>query len=88
MEKKNLIHLDDKPKLLRALLLRHRHVNESGSHGFPFGARRKFSSYTSLQVILVFCIRIIAMKTPHQHSIRYFTIHLFVNTFKGCALEN
>lgn len=50
MDSKSLIHHDDKPKLLRALLLRHRHVNEN-AHGFPFGARRKFSSYTSLQVI-------------------------------------
>ncbi|XP_055317882.1 anion exchange protein 3 isoform X2 [Sitodiplosis mosellana] len=48
MDSKELIHHDDKPKLLRALLLRHRHVNENAS-GFPFGARRKFSSYTSLQ---------------------------------------
>lgn len=50
MESKELIHHDDKPKLLRSLLLRHRHVNEN-AHGFPFGTRRKFSSYTSLQVI-------------------------------------
>lgn len=49
MDSKSLIHHDDKPKLLRALLLRHRHVNEN-AHGFPFGTRRKFSSYTSLQV--------------------------------------
>lgn len=49
MDSKNLIHHDDKPRLLRALLLRHRHVNEN-THGFSFGSRRKFSSYTSLQV--------------------------------------
>ncbi|XP_031622600.1 anion exchange protein 3 isoform X2 [Contarinia nasturtii] len=48
MESKELIHHDDLPKLLRALLLRHRHVNENTS-AFPFGSRRKFSSYTSLQ---------------------------------------
>lgn len=52
MDSKELIHHDDKPKLLRALLLRHRHVNENAS-AFPFGARRKFSSYTSLQVNLI-----------------------------------
>lgn len=57
MDSKSLIHHDDKPKLLRALLLRHRHVNEN-AHGFPFGARRKFSSYTSLQVICIECFGI------------------------------
>lgn len=45
-----LIQDDDKPTLMRALLLRHRHVNENAHGGFPFGSRRKFSSYTSLQV--------------------------------------
>lgn len=76
MDKGNLIHHDDKPKLLRALLLRHRHVNES-AHGFPFGARRKFSSYTSLQVtsnpISVFRIKHIFIIIPHpqchSHSV-------------------
>lgn len=45
-----LIEDDDKPTLMRALLLRHRHVNEHTHPGFQF-VRRKFSSYTSLQVI-------------------------------------
>ncbi|GAB0097042.1 hypothetical protein DMENIID0001_126340 [Sergentomyia squamirostris] len=44
----DLIQTDDKATVLRALLLRHRHVNESHS-GFHFGSRRKYSSYTSLQ---------------------------------------
>lgn len=45
-----LIEDDDKPTLMRALLLRHRHVNEHGHGAFGFVYRRKFSSYTSLQV--------------------------------------
>ncbi|XP_036336298.1 band 3 anion transport protein-like [Rhagoletis pomonella] len=42
-----LINAEDKPALMRSLLLRHRHVNEHQS-GFPF-TKRKYSSYTSLQ---------------------------------------
>ncbi|XP_040168881.1 anion exchange protein 2-like isoform X3 [Anopheles arabiensis] len=44
-----LIHEDDKAVIMRALLLRHRHVNESSHGGFSFGPKRKYSSYTSLQ---------------------------------------
>lgn len=44
-----LINADDKPTVMRALLLRHRHVNEHSHSGFPF-VKRKYSSYTSLQV--------------------------------------
>ncbi|XP_065359044.1 anion exchange protein 3 isoform X2 [Calliphora vicina] len=43
----DLINSDDKPSVLRSLLLRHRHVNEHQS-GFPF-TKRKYNSYTSLQ---------------------------------------
>ncbi|KAM7358803.1 anion exchange protein Ae2 isoform 5-T8 [Cochliomyia hominivorax] len=43
----DLINTDDKPSVLRSLLLRHRHVNEHQS-GFPF-TKRKYNSYTSLQ---------------------------------------
>lgn len=50
-----LIQEDDKPTLMRALLLRHRHVNENTHGGFPFGSKRKFSSYTSLQVSKNLC---------------------------------
>jgi hypothetical protein len=46
----DLINEDEKPAVMRALLLKHRHVNDSGQT-FPFGPRRKFSSYSSLQVI-------------------------------------
>lgn len=46
-----LIHENDKPIVMRALLLKHRHVNEHSHGGFHFGSRRKFSSYTSLQVM-------------------------------------
>uniref|UniRef100_A0A2M4CSP5 Anion exchange protein n=1 Tax=Anopheles darlingi TaxID=43151 RepID=A0A2M4CSP5_ANODA len=46
-----LIHEDDKPVIMRALLLRHRHVNESSHGGFSFGPKRKYSSYTSLQSV-------------------------------------
>ncbi|XP_053676800.1 anion exchange protein 2 isoform X2 [Anopheles nili] len=44
-----LIHEDDKAVIMRALLLRHRHVNESSHGGFSFAPKRKYSSYTSLQ---------------------------------------
>ncbi|XP_058985723.1 anion exchange protein 3-like isoform X1 [Musca domestica] len=47
----DLIHTDDKPAVLRSLLLRHRHVNEHQS-GFPF-TKRKYNSYTSLQLLLL-----------------------------------
>jgi hypothetical protein len=43
-----LIEPEDKPTIMRALLLRHRHVNEHDR--FRFGMKRTFSSYTSLQV--------------------------------------
>lgn len=57
----DLIHTDDKPSVLRSLLLRHRHVNEHQS-GFPF-TKRKYSSYTSLQVckILILCFFFLIM---------------------------
>ncbi|XP_044734165.1 anion exchange protein 3 isoform X2 [Chrysoperla carnea] len=42
-----LIQESDKPIVMRALLLRHRHVNEH-ERGFRFG-KRHYSSYTSLQ---------------------------------------
>ncbi|KAI8121350.1 hypothetical protein FF38_05946 [Lucilia cuprina] len=45
----DLINSDDKPSVLRSLLLRHRHVNEHQS-GFPF-TKRKYNSYTSLQLL-------------------------------------
>lgn len=38
----------DKATVMRALLLRHRHVNEHDR--FRFAMKRNFSSYTSLQV--------------------------------------
>lgn len=46
----DLIHVDDKAAVMRALLLRHRHVNESSHGAFSFGKGRKYSSYSSLQV--------------------------------------
>lgn len=46
-----LIHPDDKAAVMRALLLRHRHVNDHSHGSFHFGpTRRKYSSYSSLQV--------------------------------------
>ncbi|XP_046996664.1 band 3 anion transport protein [Schistocerca americana] len=42
-----LIEAEDKPTVMRALLLRHRHVNDHDK--FRFGMKRTFSSYTSLQ---------------------------------------
>ncbi|KAL1130540.1 hypothetical protein AAG570_011786 [Ranatra chinensis] len=43
-----LITMEDKPIVMRALLLRHRHVQEH--ERFRFNVRRNTSSYTSLQV--------------------------------------
>ncbi|XP_066995941.2 band 3 anion transport protein [Anabrus simplex] len=42
-----LIEPDEKPTVMRALLLRHRHVDDHDR--FRFGMKRTFSSYTSLQ---------------------------------------
>lgn len=42
------IEESDKATVMRALLLRHRHVNEHDR--FRFAMKRNFSSYTSLQV--------------------------------------
>ncbi|XP_014486199.1 PREDICTED: band 3 anion transport protein isoform X3 [Dinoponera quadriceps] len=43
-----LILAEDRPVVMRALLLRHRHVHEH-ERGFRFGTKRSYSSYTSLQ---------------------------------------
>ncbi|XP_018357516.1 PREDICTED: band 3 anion transport protein isoform X4 [Trachymyrmex cornetzi] len=43
-----LILTQDRPVVMRALLLRHRHVHEH-ERGFRFGGKRSYSSYTSLQ---------------------------------------
>ncbi|XP_066588626.1 band 3 anion transport protein isoform X2 [Prorops nasuta] len=45
-----LILPEDRPVVMRALLLRHRHVHEH-ERGFRFGGKRTYSSYTSLQSI-------------------------------------
>ncbi|XP_015585826.1 band 3 anion transport protein isoform X2 [Cephus cinctus] len=45
-----LILPEDRPVVMRALLLRHRHVHEN-DRGFRFGGKRNYSSYTSLQSI-------------------------------------
>ncbi|BES98106.1 Band 3 cytoplasmic domain [Nesidiocoris tenuis] len=44
-----LISDADKAVVMRALLLRHRHVQETESRGFRFNVRRNTSSYSSLQ---------------------------------------
>eukprot|EP00099_Drosophila_melanogaster_P003528 NP_001163402.1 uncharacterized protein Dmel_CG8177, isoform L [Drosophila melanogaster] len=44
----DLIDINDKPSVMRSLLLRHRHVNEHQGV-LPF-TKRKYNSYTSLQV--------------------------------------
>lgn len=49
--KEDLIREEDKAKIMRVLLLRHRHVNEHHERGFRF---TKKHSYTSLQVSAVF----------------------------------
>ncbi|XP_054012181.1 band 3 anion transport protein isoform X3 [Hylaeus anthracinus] len=43
-----LILPEDRPVVMRALLLRHRHVHDH-DRGFRFGGKRNYSSYTSLQ---------------------------------------
>lgn len=43
-----LILLEDRPVVMRALLLRHRHVHDH-DRGFRFGGKRNYASYTSLQ---------------------------------------
>ncbi|XP_044014889.1 anion exchange protein 3 [Aphidius gifuensis] len=43
-----LILPEDRAVVMRALLLRHRHVHEN-ERGFRFGGKRNYSSYTSLQ---------------------------------------
>lgn len=50
----DLITPEDKPTVMRALLLKHRHVNEHGHSGFPF-TKKKYNSYSSLQVSRMFC---------------------------------
>ncbi|KAG7211528.1 hypothetical protein KM043_010790 [Ampulex compressa] len=45
-----LILPEDKSVVMRALLLRHRHVHEH-DRGFRFGGKRNYSSYTSLQSV-------------------------------------
>lgn len=45
--KEDLIREEDKAKIMRVLLLRHRHVNEHHERGFKFPKKH---SYTSLQV--------------------------------------
>ncbi|XP_017842081.1 anion exchange protein 3 isoform X3 [Drosophila busckii] len=46
----DLIDINDKPSVMRSLLLRHRHVNEHQGV-LPF-TKRKYNSYTSLQQLL------------------------------------
>ena len=53
MVARELIHEDDKPVIARALLLRHRHVNENTHGGIFYGSRRRLSSFTSILVSLI-----------------------------------
>ena len=69
----DLINTDDKPSVLRSLLLRHRHVNEHQS-GFPF-TKRKYNSYTSLQVS--FWISLLLLSTYFF----FFILFLFRNSY-------
>lgn len=72
MVTEELIHENDKPVVMRALLLRHRHVNEHSHGGFHFGSRRKFSSYTSLQVQIYFFF---IFQYKHGGSFLYIPTH-------------
>ncbi|XP_017752632.1 PREDICTED: band 3 anion transport protein isoform X2 [Eufriesea mexicana] len=45
-----LILAEDRPVVMRALLLRHRHVHDH-DRGFRFSGKRNYSSYTSLQSV-------------------------------------
>lgn len=49
-----VIKEEEKPIVIRALLLRHRHVHESERFRF----RRNTASYTSLQVCLIYIMKI------------------------------
>lgn len=59
-----LIEESDKATVMRALLLRHRHVNEHDRFRFPM--KRNFSSYTSLQVSSTIFSKEIFFKFPVQ----------------------
>ena len=54
MVAEELIEESDRSIVMRALLLKHRHVNDHSHGGFMFGSRRKFSLYNSLQVRQIF----------------------------------
>ncbi|XP_067644614.1 band 3 anion transport protein isoform X2 [Eurosta solidaginis] len=68
-----LINAEDKPALMRSLLLRHRHVNEHQS-GFPF-TKRKYSSYTSLQLRWM-SSQVQQQLQQQQHAIQQHRINL------------
>lgn len=66
-----LIHPDDKALIMRALLLRHRHVNDHSHGGFHFGTKRKYSSYSSLQVnIIDVYLRILLYSTSNDQRMK------------------
>lgn len=65
MVREDLILEDDKAAIMRALLLRHRHVNDHSHGAFHFGPKRKYSSYSSLQVSLNYFKSIIILYLLH-----------------------
>lgn len=73
--KEEFIREEDKGKIIRALLLRHRHVNEPQDRGFRFPKKQ---SYTSLQVRgsrPLFC----------HHKIRYYYYYYYTDLRKDLS---
>jgi Band 3 cytoplasmic domain len=79
-----LIHPDDKAAVMRALLLRHRHVNDHSHGSFHFGARRKYSSYSSLQVKINIETKI-GLKSRTYLLVGRVNIHSAIRRLKCCC---
>ncbi|XP_065720206.2 band 3 anion transport protein isoform X5 [Drosophila suzukii] len=60
----DLIDINDKPSVMRSLLLRHRHVNEHQGV-LPF-TKRKYNSYTSLQQLIPKSFLWMGAESSHQ----------------------
>ena len=88
-----LILPEDRPVVMRALLLRHRHVHDH-DRGFRFGGKRNYSSYTSLQVTVIaavcpsFCCYIY-LSVVRTHDTRAVNVNTYTgNVFVSlCARE-
>lgn len=70
MVAEGLIGADDEPAVMRSLLLRHRHVHDGRPRFSISGAIRKYSSYTSLQVMLPYYNNMIIWDSSDGHIFR------------------